>query len=58
VAHHTDFNRVADLAERWARKEHLTPKRTGRGFGSLCQRDRPFPDVKPKWIGKVDFPAQ
>lgn len=48
VAHHTDFNRVADLAERWARGEYLSDD-DWRFFGSLCERDRPFPDVEPGW---------
>ncbi|NLO05917.1 MAG: DUF1957 domain-containing protein [candidate division WS1 bacterium] len=49
VAHHTDFNRVADLAERWVRRERLT-EADWAYFGSLCERDRPFPDVDPKWF--------
>lgn len=49
VAHHTDFNRVADLAERWARGEHLSDEDWA-WFGDLCNRDRPFPDVNPGWF--------
>lgn len=56
VAHHTDFNRVAELAERWARGEHLSDD-DWRFFGSLCERDRPFPDVDPDWWAEVAHPA-
>ncbi len=57
VAHHSDFNRVAELAERWARRERLSDEDWA-WFGDLCGRDKPFPDVKPEWFAKVDFPAQ
>lgn len=52
VAHHTDFNRVAELAERWARHEHLSDD-DWRFFGSLCDRDRPFPHIDPDWWAEV-----
>lgn len=48
VAHHTDFNHVAELAERWARAEYLSPEDWAY-FGSLCDRDRVFPQVSPNW---------
>ena len=48
VAPQTAFNRVADLAERWARHEHLTDDDWAY-FGELSDRDRPFADVKPEW---------
>ncbi len=56
VAHHTDFNRVADLAERWARQEHLSDDDWAY-FGSLCDRDRVFPNVDPLWYREVHHPA-
>ncbi len=49
VAHHTDFNRVADLAERWSRGEHLSDDDWAY-FGELSDRDRPFPDVDVAWF--------
>ena len=52
VAHHTDFNQVAQLAERWARQERLSDDDWAY-FGSLCVRDRPFPDVDPAWWAEV-----
>ncbi len=57
VAHHTDFNQVAQLAERWARQERLTDDDWAY-FGSLCDRDRPFPDVDPAWWAEVAHFAQ
>ncbi|MGD9497078.1 MAG: 1,4-alpha-glucan branching protein domain-containing protein [Armatimonadota bacterium] len=56
VAHHTDFNRVAELAERWARREYLHEDDWAY-FGSLCARDRVFPDVEPDWWAEVHHPA-
>ncbi len=56
VAHHTDFNRIADLADRWARGEDLSDDDWAY-FGSLCERDRVFPKIDLSWFGRVDYPA-
>ncbi len=56
VCHHSDFKRVADLARRWARHEWLSDEDWA-FFGQLRDRNRPFPDVDPKWFAYVDHPA-
>ncbi len=56
VAHHTDFNRIADLVDQWVRGEHVSDGDWA-WFGSLCDRDRAFPRIDPQWFAKVDFPA-
>ncbi len=56
VAHHTDFNHAAELAERWARREVLSQDDWAY-FGSLRDRDRIFPDVEPAWWAEVHHPA-
>jgi len=55
-AHHSDFKRVAELARRWRRQEHLTDSDWA-FFGSLQERDRIFPDVDPRWFARLDHPA-
>lgn len=56
VAHHTDFNHVAELAERWARQDCLSDE-DWQYFGSLCGRDDIFEDIDPQWWQEVDYPA-
>jgi 1,4-alpha-glucan branching enzyme len=57
IAHHyTDYKRVAALARRYGRGEHLSDADWA-WFGDLQSRDRPFADMDPTCFGPVKHPA-
>ncbi len=55
-AHYSDFKRVAELARRWRRGEHLS-EADWQYFGRLCERDILFADLDPEWFTVLDRPA-
>lgn len=56
VSHHSDYERVAELARRYGRGEFLSQDDWD-WFGDLRSRDRAFPDVNPAAFGAIRFPA-
>jgi 1,4-alpha-glucan branching enzyme len=48
-AHHSDLKRVAELARKWRRGEHLREE-DWQFFGRLCDRDHLFDEIDPEWF--------
>lgn len=48
-AHHSDYLKVAEMARRYGRGEHISPEDWA-WFGDLADRDRIFWNLDPRWF--------
>ena len=55
-SHFADFQTVSALARRYAAGEELSAEDWS-AFGSICDRDRVFPEVDLHWYRTLDRPA-
>jgi len=54
--HYSDFKRVAEIARKYGRGEWVSEEEWA-WFGALQDRDRPFPEIEPRWFAEVKNPA-
>jgi len=55
--HHADFNRLADMVERYGHGEHVD-EGEWIFLGDCKRRDAVFPDIKMEWFAEVEFPPR